>query len=193
MGAVGGIIVGLIFLTGYLFQLYKIVNEKDLSGLSLMFFLFISMATIITCSNLYEASVVWYVLYPQAINFSVALLIFIIVIVKKEGWITLWNISWVFGFVVYVFVNYAPNELIQHGATVGIILAYVGQILYTIKTKNVKGISPILFIAFGIGLIIMTANIIITNAPIYTAYTEISNICMIIIMLILYKKYNKNS
>lgn len=192
MGVFSGVIVGTIFLVGYLFQLYKILKEEDLSGLSLMFFLFISMSTTITSSNLHEADVVWYVLYPQYINFSVALLIFCIVIVKKEGWLTLWNIAWAFSFSMYVFIHYAPNELIQHGATFGIALAYIGQILYTITTKNVKGISPILFIAFGVGLMIMTINIVITGAPIYTAYTEITNICMIIIMLILFKKYKKN-
>lgn len=191
MSALLGIVVAIIFLGGYLPQLKTIIKEKDLSGISITFWCLIALATMVTFGNLWESHAVWYVLYPQMINAIIGAVIFFMVVFKKEGGMALWISLWGYGFLSYMFVYIAPNEFIQHSATVFIVLAYLEQIFYFLINKTAKGVNPMLFIAFGVALGIMAFNIIITGAPISTAYTEIANLVMILICLGLTYKYKK--
>lgn len=83
------------------------------------------------------------------------------------------------------------NDFSQHIATISIIVAYLVQIYYLYKNKTAKGINPLLFIFIGLALLIMTVNIYtMTDYPL-AASTEITNMILVLIIVVMIYKYKK--
>lgn len=186
-----GFIASLIFIVAYYFQVKSLILSSSVKGISLVFWILIALATSITFHNLYLHNAIWYVIIPQFINAFVALFILVWVAYKKLRYYGIFIVFMVYVFLVSVFVIKIDSVFIQHSASAFIFFAYIEQTLYMIRKRTSQGINPMLYIGFGIGLFIMVINIIVTKAPIETAYTEICNIVAIIIGTITTYYYQK--
>ncbi|WWT40461.1 hypothetical protein [Staphylococcus phage PT94] len=181
MYPITGFIVSLIFLLSYFPQLKSLYNNKNIKGVSILFWVLISVATAITFHNLASSNAVWYVVIPQFINAFIALTILLLVSFKKGDIGTMFIYLMVYVFVITVFVFQDNLDFIQHSASALIFLAYLYQIIKMVVSKTSEGVNFLLFIGFGLGLGIMATNILLTGAPIEAAITELVNLTMICI------------
>ncbi|AWY02985.1 hypothetical protein [Staphylococcus phage VB-SauS-SA2] len=191
MQAILGVIVGIIFLLAYLPQLKSLHRNKTIDGVSTFFWMLIALSTAVTASNLWEAHAVWYVFTPQYINSTIALIILLWVSFKKHGGYGLWIVLMTYSFLIGIFSGQVENTVIQHWASIFVMVAYLEQIIHMVIKKTSEGINYLLYVGFATGLIIMVFNIITTGAPVSAAITECVNIVMMIIAIIVTLILNK--
>lgn len=188
-----GIIVSITFLLAYIPQLKSLKNSSDISGISTFFWMLIALGTAITASNLWEAHAVWFVFVPQYINSTIALIILLWVAFKKYGGYGLWIALMSYSFLISIFAGHVENEVIQHWASIFIMIAYIEQIIYMLIKKTSHGVNYLLFVGFATGLSIMVVNIITTEAPVSAAITEVINIIMMVIATVVTIIFNKRN
>lgn len=193
MQAILGIIVAVIFILAYIPQLKSLKNSSDISGISTFFWMLIALGTAITASNLWEAHVVWFVFVPQYINSTIALIILLWVAFKKYGGYGLWIALMSYSFLISIFAGHVENEVIQHWASIFIMIAYIEQIIHMLIKKTSHGVNYLLFVGFATGLSIMVINIITTGAPVSAAITEVTNIIMMVIATVVTIIFNKRN
>ena len=188
-----GIIVAIIFILAYFPQLKSLKNSSDISGISTFFWMLIALGTAITASNLWEAHAVWFVFVPQYINSTIALVILLWVAFKKYGGYGLWIVLMSYSFLISIFAGHVENEVIQHWASIFIMIAYIEQIIHMLIKKTSHGVNYLLFVGFATGLSIMVVNIITTGAPVSAAITEVTNIVMMVIATVVTIIFNKRN
>ena len=193
MQAILGVIVAIIFILAYFPQLKSLKNSSDISGVSTFFWMLIALGTAITASNLWEAHAVWFVFVPQYINSTIALIILLWVAFKKYEGCGLWIALMSYSFLISIFAGHVDNEIIQHWASIFVMVAYIEQIIHMIVRKTSQGINYLLYVGFATGLSIMVVNIITTGAPVSAAITEGVNIVMMIIAIIMTIFLNKKN
>ena len=193
MQAILGVIVAIIFILAYFPQLKSLKNSSDISGISTFFWMLIALGTAITASNLWEAHAVWFVFVPQYINSTIALVILLWVAFKKYEGYGLWIVLMSYSFLISIFAGHVDNEIIQHWASIFVMVAYIEQIIHMIVRKTSQGINYLLYVGFATGLSIMVVNIITTGAPVSAAITEGVNIVMMIIAIIMTIFLNKKN
>ena len=193
MQAILGVIVAIIFILAYFPQLKSLKNSSDISGVSTFFWMLIALGTAITASNLWEAHAVWFVFVPQYINSTIALIILLWVAFKKYEGYGLWIALMSYSFLISIFAGHVDNEIIQHWASIFVMVAYIEQIIHMIVRKTSQGINYLLYVGFATGLSIMVVNIITTGAPVSAAITEGVNIVMMIIAIIMTIFLNKKN
>ena len=193
MQAILGVIVAIIFILAYFPQLKSLKNSSDISGISTFFWMLIALGTAITASNLWEAHAVWFVFVPQYINSTIALIILLWVAFKKYDGYGLWIALMSYSFLISIFAVHVENEVIQHWASIFIMIAYIEQIIHMLIKKTSHGVNYLLFVGFATGLSIMVINIITTGAPVSAAITEGVNIVMMIIAIIMTIFLNKKN
>lgn len=188
-----GIIVAIIFILAYFPQLRSLKNSSDISGISTFFWMLIALGTAITASNLGEAHAVWFVFVPQYINSTIALVILLWVAFKKHEGYGLWITLMSYSFLISIFAGHVENEVIQHWASIFIMIAYIEQIIHMLIKKTSHGVNYLLFVGFATGLLIMVINIITTGAPVSAAITEVTNIVMMVIATVVTIIFNKRN
>ena len=188
-----GIIVAIIFILAYLPQLKSLYTTKEIDGVSTFFWMLIALSTATTASNLWEANAVWYVFVPQYINSTIAVIILLWVSYKKHDGYGLWIALMTYSFLISIFARHVDNEIIQHWASIFVMVAYIEQIIHMIVRKTSQGINYLLYVGFATGLTIMVVNIITTGAPVSAAITEGVNIVMMIIAIIMTIFLNKKN
>ena len=188
-----GIIVAIIFILAYFPQLKSLKNSSDISGISTFFWMLIALGTAITASNLWEAHAVWFVFVPQYINSTIALIILLWVAFKKYDGYGLWIALMSYSFLISIFAGHVENEVIQHWASIFIMIAYIEQIIHMLIKKTSHGVNYLLFVGFATGLSIMVINIITTGAPVSAAITEVTNIIMMVIATVVTIIFNKRN
>ena len=193
MQAFLGIIVAIIFILAYFPQLKSLKNSSDISGISTFFWMLIALGTAITASNLWEAHAVWFVFVPQYINSTIALAILLWVAFKKYEGYGLWIVLMSYSFLISIFAGHVENEVIQHWASIFIMIAYIEQIIHMLIKKTSHGVNYLLFVGFATGLLIMVINIITTGAPVSAAITEVINIVMMVIATVVTIFFNKRN
>ena len=193
MQAVLGVIVSIIFILAYFPQLKSLKNSSDISGISTFFWMLIALGTAITASNLWEAHAVWFVFVPQYINSTIALIVLLWVAFKKYDGYGLWIVLMSYSFLISIFAGHVENEVIQHWASIFIMIAYIEQIIHMLIKKTSHGVNYLLFVGFAIGLLIMVINIITTGAPVSAAMTEVTNIVMMVIATVVTIIFNKRN
>src|SRR5699024_9868309 len=162
-----GIIVAIIFILAYIPQLKSLKNSSDISGISTFFWMLIALGTAITASTLWEAHAVWFVFVPQYINSTIALIILLWVVFKKYDGYGLLIALMSYLFLTSIFTGHVENEVIQHWASIFIMIAYIEQTIHMLIKKTSHGVNYLLFVGFATGLSIMVINIITTVAPVY--------------------------
>ena len=193
MQAILGVIVGFIFILAYFPQLKSLYKTKKIEGVSTVFWMLIALSTAITASNLWEAHAVWFVFVPQYINSTIAVIILLWVAYKKHDGYGLWIVLMAYAFLISIFAAHVNNETIQHWASVFIMMAYIEQIIHMIVKKTSEGINYLLYVGFATGLAIMVVNIITTGAPVSAAITEVTNIIMMVIAIVVTIIFNKRN
>ena len=193
MQAILGVIVAIIFILAYFPQLKSLKNSSDISGVSTFFWMLIALGTAITASNLWEAHAVWFVFVPQYINSTIALIILLWVAFKKYEGYGLWIALMSYSFLISIFAGHVDNEIIQHWASIFVMVAYIEQIIHMIVRKTSQGINYLLYVGFATGLTIMIVNIVTTGAPLSATITEGVNIIMMIIAIIMTIVLNKKN
>lgn len=188
-----GIIVAIIFILAYIPQLKSLKNSSDISGVSTFFWMLIALGTAITASNLWEAHAVWFVFVPQYINSTIALIILLWVTFKKYGGYGLWIALMSYSFLISIFAGHVENEVIQNWASIFIMIAYIEQIIHMLIKKTSHGVNYLLFVGFATGLLIMVINIVTTGAPVSAAITEVTNIVMMVIAIVVTIIFNKRN
>lgn len=191
MHYITGIIVSIAFILSYFPQLKSLYHNKNIRGVSIVFWMFISIATTITLHNLILSGSVWYVVVPQFINSLIALVILLLVCFKKGDIGTMFIYLMIYVFVITVFVLQNNLYFMQHSASTLIFLAYLYQIIKMIVSKTSEGVNFLLFVGFGLGLGIMSTNILLTGAPVEAAITELVNLTMICIATGITLFYNR--
>lgn len=181
MHPITGVIVSFIFILSYFPQLKSLYHNKNIQGVSIVFWVLISIATAVTFHNLSSSGSVWYVVVPQFINAFIALVILLLVCFKKGDVGTMFIYLMLYVFVITVFVLQNNLDFVQHSASALIFLAYLYQIIKMLASKTSQGVNFLLFVGFGLGLGIMATNILFTGAPIEAAITELVNLVMICI------------
>lgn len=193
MQAILGVVVGIVFILAYLPQLKSLYTTKEIDGVSTFFWMLIALSTATTASNLWEANAVWYVFVPQYINSTIAVIILLWVSYKKHDGYGLWIALMTYSFLISIFAGHVDNEIIQHWASIFVMVAYIEQIIHMIVRKTSQGINYLLYVGFATGLTIMIVNIITTGAPLSAAITEGVNIIMMIIAIIMTIVLNKKN
>ena len=188
-----GIIVSITFLLAYFPQLKSLKNSSDISGISTFFWMLIALGTAITASTLWEAHAVWFVFVPQYINSTIALIILLWVAFKKYDGYGLWIALMSYSFLISIFAVHVENEVIQHWASIFIMIAYIEQTIHMLIKKTSHGVNYLLFVGFATGLSIMVINIITTGAPVSAAITEVTNIIMLVIAIVVTIIFNKRN
>lgn len=181
MHPITGVVVGITFILSYFPQLKSLYHNKNIRGVSIVFWMLISIATAITLHNLVSSGSVWYIIIPQFINSFIAMIILLLVCFKKGDTGTMFIYLMIYVFVITVFVLQSNLDFVQHSASALIFLAYLYQIIKMVVSKTSEGVNFLLFVGFGLGLGIMTANILLTGAPVEAAITELINLTMICI------------
>lgn len=193
MQAILGVVVGFIFILSYLPQLKSLYKVKKIEGVSTFFWMLIALATAVTASNLWEAHAVWYVFVPQYINSTIAVIILLWVSYKKYDGYGLWIALMTYAFLISIFAAHVDNTIIQHWASIFIMIAYIEQTIHMIVKKTSQGVNYLLYVGFATGLSIMIVNIVTTGAPISAAITESVNIIMMAVAIIVTIYLNKKN
>src|SRR5699024_5951798 len=150
-----GIIVAIIFILPYIPQLKSLKNTSDISGVSTFFWMLIALGTAITASTLWEAHAVWYVFVPQYINSTIAVIILLWVAYKKYDGYGLWIALMTYAFLISIFAAHVDNTIIQHWASIFIMVAYIEQTIHMIVKKTSQGVNYSHYVGFATGLAVL--------------------------------------
>lgn len=188
-------ILALVILThAYVPQLKTTFKTRATEGVSIFFWLLISLSTSYSLFNLLATgNAEWYTYLAQFINAGVALLLFV--------WITGLRVRWeltLFITLLYIFLNvYAyqslPLVVTQTVATIAVILAYVDQIAHFIRTKRADGTNPFLYYYFALGLSVLLSIMFMTDVSMHVIVTELVNITLLLVCGIMSQILGKNN
>ncbi len=176
------IAVTVIFVIAYVPQLKETYYAKTVKGVSLYFWLLVSLSTSYSLYNLLiTGNAEWYVYLGQFINAIVAFILFVWVNKIKFGWgnASVYTLVYVlFNFSLHTLLNL---ELSQAVATIAIIAAYIDQLLHFYKTKSAEGTNPLLYFFFALGLSLLVVIMVLTQASIHVIITECFNITLLLV------------
>ncbi|HEC2241662.1 TPA: hypothetical protein R1960_001833 [Staphylococcus delphini] len=181
------IFVVLIFIIGYLPQIYTTLKYKTNRGVSTSFWFYIAAATSITLRNIIETGgAEWYMYMGQIVNTSFACMFFLYFnhVHNKNN-----KAKYVLFVLAYlVALPFITNNVeISHSqalASLAIILAYLSQLkhFYTVKTS--EGTNPLLYGLFAVGLLDLILLLLLTGASPHTVITESVNVVLLLICYI---------
>lgn len=184
------IIVTVIFILAYVPQI-KLLKEyerlgKTPTGVSLSFWVSLTIALFITFSNFVFTNSSLLVIVPQFINTLIASYVLGTVMAAKIKYINLLHFTITFLTVALVILlSIILIDFTQILASALIIYAYLSQIFSIAVKRNVDGLSIKLFFFVALALSLMIANIVLTNSYSMAIYTETFNLLLILIIIVL--------
>lgn len=178
------ILVVLIFIIGYLPQIYTTLKYKTNRGVSTSFWFYIATATSITLRNIIETGEAeWYMYMGQIVNTSFACMFFLYFnhAHNKNN-----KTKYVLFILTYlVVVPFITNNVgVSHSqalASLAIILAYLSQLKHFYKVKTSEGTNPLLYGLFAVGLLDLILLLLLTGASPHTVITESVNVALLFI------------
>lgn len=186
-------IAALIILAhAYVPQLKTTYKTRSVEGVSLFFWVLISLSTSYSLFNLLATgNAEWYTYLAQFINAGIAFLLFI--------WITRLRFQWEITLLIvlfYVFGNAyiyqtLPLEITQSIASIAVVLAYIDQIAHFMRTKNADGTNPYLYYYFALGLTLLVTIMFMTEVSFHVIATELINIILLGVCGIMSQKLEK--
>ena len=187
--------MGISFVLGYIPQLNNLLralfNNKTAEGVSITFWYLISLALALTYANFNSTESSLWVIVPQGLNASMAFLILVTVIMIRFNLCHSLVYSIGLGLSIYAISQLLPTDIAQTVATICIVVAYFTQIYHLYKSKTAEGLSILLFLFIALSLALMTLNIFITGSYSYGGVTEIVNLIMVLIIVLLIWRYNR--
>src|SRR5699024_2192 len=184
------IIVTVIFILAYVPQIKLLKDYEKLgktpTGVSLSFWVSLTIALFITFSNFVFTNSSLLVIVPQFINALIASYVLGSVMILKIKNINMLHvtISFLIG-VIVILLLIILTDFTQIFASALIIYAYLSQIFSIAVKRNVDGLSIKLFFFVALALSLMIANIVLTGSYSMAIYTETFNLLLILIIIIL--------
>ena len=184
------IIVTVIFILAYVPQI-KLLKDyeklgKTTTGISLSFWVSLTIALFITFSNFVFTNSSLLVIVPQFINTLIASYVLGSVMAAKIKDINLLHFTiTVLTVALVILLSIILIDFTQILASALIIYAYLSQIFSIAFKRNVDGLSIKLFFFVALALSLMIANIVLTGSYSMAIYTETFNLLLILIIIVL--------
>ena len=184
------IIVTVIFILAYVPQIKLLKDYKRLgktpTGVSLSFWVSLTIALFITFSNFVFTNSSLLVIVPQFINTLIASYVLGAVMAAKIKDINLLHFTiTVLTVALVILLSIILIDFTQILASALIIYAYLSQIFSIAVKRNVDGLSIKLFFFIALALSLMIANIVLTGSYSMAIYTETFNLLLILIIIVL--------
>lgn len=184
------IIVTVIFILAYVPQIKLLKDYEKLgkipTGVSLPFWVSLTIALFITFSNFVLTNSSFLVIVPQFINTLIASYVLGEVMAAKIKDINLLHFTiTVLTVALVILLSIILIDFTQILASALIIYAYLSQIFSIAVKRNVDGLSIKLFFFVALALSLMIANIVLTNSYSMAIYTETFNLLLILIIIVL--------
>lgn len=184
------IIVTVIFILAYVPQIKLLKDYEKLgktpTGVSLSFWVSLTIALFITFSNFVFTNSSLLVIVPQFINTLIASYVLGTVMAAKIKDINLLHFTiTVLTVALVILLSIILIDFTQILASALIIYAYLSQIFSIAVKRNVDGLSIKLFFFIALALSLMIANIVLTGSYSMAIYTETFNLLLILIIIIL--------
>lgn len=184
------IIVTVIFILAYVPQIKLLKDYEKLgktpTGVSLSFWVSLTIALFITFSNFVFTNSSLLVIVPQFINTLIASYVLGTVMAAKIKYINLLHFTiTVLTVALVILLSIILIDFTQILASALIIYAYLSQIFSIAVKRNVDGLSIKLFFFIALALSLMIANIVLTGSYSMAIYTETFNLLLILIIIIL--------
>lgn len=184
------IIVTVIFILAYVPQIKLLKDYEKLgktpTGVSLSFWVSLTIALFITFSNFVFTNSSLLVIVPQFINTLIASYVLGSVMAAKIKDINLLHFTiTVLTVALVILLSIILIDFTQILASALIIYAYLSQIFSIAVKRNVDGLSIKLFFFVALALSLMIANIVLTGSYSMAIYTETFNLLLILIIIIL--------
>lgn len=184
------IIVTVIFILAYVPQIKLLKDYEKLgktpTGVSLSFWVSLTIALFITFSNFVFTNSSLLVIVPQFINTLIASYVLGSVMAAKIKDINLLHFTiTVLTVALVILLSIILIDFTQILASALIIYAYLSQIFSIAVKRNVDGLSIKLFFFIALALSLMIANIVLTGSYSMAIYTETFNLLLILIIIIL--------
>ena len=181
------IIVTVIFILAYVPQIKLLRDyerlDKTPTGVSLSFWVSLTIALFITFSNFVFTNSSLLVIVPQFINTLIASYVLGTVMAAKNKDINLLHFT--ITVLTVALVILLSIDFTQILASALIIYAYLSQIFSIAVKRNVDGLSIKLFFFVALALSLMIANIVLTGSYSMAIYTETFNLLLILIIIVL--------
>lgn len=184
------IIVTVIFILAYVPQIKLLKDYEKLgktpTGVSLSFWVSLTIALFITFSNFVFTNSSLLVIVPQFINTLIASYVLGSVMAAKIKDINLLHFTiTVLTVALVILLSIILIDFTQILASALIIYAYLSQIFSIAVKRNVDGLSIKLFFFVALALSLMIANIVLTGSYSMAIYTETFNLLLILIIIVL--------
>lgn len=184
------IIVTVIFILAYVPQIKLLKDYEKLgkipTGVSLPFWVSLTIALFITFSNFVLTNSSFLVIVPQFINTLIASYVLGEVMAAKIKDINLLHFTiTVLTVALVILLSIILIDFTQILASALIIYAYLSQIFSIAVKRNVDGLSIKLFFFVALALSLMIANIVLTGSYSMAIYTETFNLLLILIIIVL--------
>lgn len=184
------IIVTVIFILAYVPQIKLLRDYEKLgktpTGVSLSFWVSLTIALFITFSNFVFTNSSLLVIVPQFINTLIASYVLGTVMAAKIKYINLLHFTiTVLTVALVILLSIILIDFTQILASALIIYAYLSQIFSIAVKRNVDGLSIKLFFFIALALSLMIANIVLTGSYSMAIYTETFNLLLILIIIVL--------
>lgn len=190
--AILSVVVPVLFILAYTPQLVTTYKTKKATGVSRFFWFLVSLSTLYSLLNVLKTgNAEWYTYFGQFINAGIAFLLVIWINKIKSDLANSLTITALYSTIALCLYYLVNLEVSQTIATIAILLAYVDQIGHFIRSKDSTGTSPLLFVIFAIGLILLITIMLLTGVSLHIIGTELTNIILLIICAFLSKKYLK--
>lgn len=191
------IIVTVIFILAYVPQIKLLKDYKRLgktpTGVSLSFWVSLTIALFITFSNFVFTNSSLLVIVPQFINTLIASYVLGSVMAAKIKDINLLHFTiTVLSVALVILLSIILTDFVQILASALIIYAYLSQIFSIAVKRNVDGLSIKLFFFIALALSLMIANIVLTGSYSMAIYTETFNLLLILIIIVLIPVYRES-
>lgn len=191
--------IGSVLLVGgSLFQISRLLKRKDATGVSVPFWYMIFIGCLLTFTNMFIQGTTVAVVVTQAFNVTLAIITFVLTCKYTPNAIRD-NIAIPYSFIILVLVLIFAwlhigdikefGNLIQIIGTISLLTSYIPSIVHLVRVKNSNGVSILLFIVLGIGMIFIIMNMIISKTNILIIVQESVNVILITIQAYLVKKY----
>lgn len=187
-----GLLVSIIFIVAYGTQIKTLFKSKDLSGVSLWFWVFIVTPVTFTFIHLVSSGAEWHISIPQLINAVLGLFILSFVSLMSKNLLKV-LLFWVMMVIIILSptIFSIPYDIVQNVSTTMIIIAYIVQIVKFKKLETSAGTDLFLYLFFALGMSILLAQMIITHVPLTVIVTESSNILLLLVCASLNLKYKQ--
>lgn len=176
-------IVYVVLITiGYIPALKGLIKDKDVSGVSPVFWMCVVLTVYVSCASLVLTGATLFQYTSVGVNLFLGVACLIIYLIRSKAKDVVLEIFIILMPLTLLVVLHQPTA--QALGTFTIIIAYLTQIYSFYKNKNTNGTSKYLYLVIGAGLACLIWSLLLTGGDPHVIITEIVNLILIIICFI---------